>query len=119
MQCVLLTQESILCWNLPIDAEGVILDTDATISLRMIELIAFVLEDSGLRENSEAMGKTTRDEKLTMIVFCQFHCHMLSECRLAFTDVNGYVKDCAFDATHEFALSIGHALIVQTTHHAV
>ena len=64
MQCVLLTQESILCWNLPIDAEGVILDTDATISLRGIEVIALILEDSSLGEYSKAMGETTRNKEL-------------------------------------------------------
>ena len=48
----------------PIDAKGFVLDIDAAIGLRMIELVALVLEDSGLSEHSEAMSKATRDEKL-------------------------------------------------------
>ena len=43
----------------------------------------------------------------------------MTECRGAFADVNGYVEDCAFNAAHEFALCIWHALIVQTAHHAI
>ena len=75
----------------PINAKRFILDIDAAIGLGMIELIALVLEDGGFGEHCEAMGKTARDEELTMIVFCQFHCHMLPECWGSFADVNGYV----------------------------
>ena len=32
-------------WNLPIDTEGIIEDTDASICLWMIEIITLVLED--------------------------------------------------------------------------
>ena len=116
---VFLAKNRLLHRYAPINTKRLVLDIDAAVSLRMIELIALVLEDGGLGENSEAMGKATRDEELTMIVFCQLHCYMLTECRRAFADVNSYVEDCAFNAAHEFALGIWHALIVQTTHHAV
>ena len=33
------------CWDFPIDTERVIEDADTSISLRMIEVITFVLED--------------------------------------------------------------------------
>ena len=116
---VLFAEYCLLHRYAPIDAKAFILDVDAAICLGMIELIALVLEYSGLGENGEAMCKATRDKKLTMIVFCQFHCHMLTECRRAFADVNGYIKHCALDTAHKFALGIWHALIVQTAHHAV
>ena len=48
----------------PVNAKGFVLDVDAAIGLRMVELITFVLEDSGLGENGEAMGEATRDEEL-------------------------------------------------------
>ena len=51
-------------WYLPINTKGIIEDADTTISFWMIELIALVLENGGFGENGEAMGKTTRDEKL-------------------------------------------------------
>lgn len=41
----------------PVDAKGFILDVYASIGFRVIELVALVLEDGSLGENSEAMGK--------------------------------------------------------------
>ena len=65
------------------------------------------------------MGEASWNKELTMIVFCQFYRYMLAECRRTLADVNGYVKHCAFNTAHEFALCIWHTLIVKTTHHAV
>ena len=48
----------------PINSKRFILDIDAAICLRVIELVALVLEDGGFGEHGEAMGKTTRDEEL-------------------------------------------------------
>ena len=48
----------------PINAKRFVLDIDAAICLGMKELVAFVLEDSGLGENGEAMSEATRDEEL-------------------------------------------------------
>ena len=44
----------------------------------MIEVITLVLEDGGLGEDGEAVGKTLRNEELAMIVFSQFYSHMLA-----------------------------------------
>ena len=103
----------------PVNAQGFILDIDAAIGLGMIKLVALVLKNGGFGENGEAVSEATRDKKLTMIVFCQFYCHMLPECRRAFADVNSYVEYCALHTAHEFALGIWHALIMQSTHHTV
>ena len=69
---VLLTEYRLLHRYAPINAKRLVLDIDAAISLRMIELVAFVLEDGGFGENGKAMGKTTRDEKLTIIASVVF-----------------------------------------------
>lgn len=42
---IFLREISMLCRDFPIDAEGIIKDRDATIDLRMIEVITLVLED--------------------------------------------------------------------------
>ena len=76
----------------PVNAKRLVLDIDAAISFRVIDFITLVLEDGGLGDDGETVSKTTRNEELTMIVFCQFHCHMLPKCRGAFADVNGYVE---------------------------
>ena len=65
-------------WDLPIDTEGIVKDADATIGFRMIEVITLVLEDGGLGEDGEAMGKTLRNEELTMIVLSQLYRYMLA-----------------------------------------
>ena len=61
---IFLREIGMFCRNLPINTESVIEDADATISLWMIEVITLVLEDGGLGEDGEAVGKTTRDEEL-------------------------------------------------------
>ena len=67
-----------LCWDLPIDTEGIIEDRDTSICFRMVEVITLVLEDGCLRKNGESMGKALWDEELDMVIFCQLYCHMLA-----------------------------------------
>ena len=64
--------------NLPINTEAIIKDGDTSIGFRMIEVITLVLEDGGLGEDGEAVGKTLRNEELTMIVLCQLYRYMLA-----------------------------------------
>ena len=66
------------CRNLPINTKAIIENADATIGFWMIEVITLVLEDGGLGEDGEAVGKALRNEELAMIVFCQLYCHMLT-----------------------------------------
>lgn len=106
-------------WYLPIYAETIIQDGDAAICLWVIEVIALLLEDCGLAEDSKAMGKASWDEELEMIVFCQLYCHMLSISRGAFTNIYDYIKDSAFYAAYQLALGIWWALEVQASHHAI
>ena len=41
-----------------------ILDADAAIGFRMVEVVALILEDSSFGENGKAMGKASGDEEL-------------------------------------------------------
>ena len=116
---VLFAEYRLLHRYAPVNAKRFVFDIDAAIGLGMVELVALVLEDGGFGENGEAMSKAPRNKELTMIVFCQFYCYMLAECRGAFADVNSYVKDSAFDTAHEFALGIWHTLIMQASHYTV
>ena len=54
-----------------------------------------------------------------MVFFGQFYGYMLAVGWGAFTDVNGDIQDCAFDTTHQFALSEWWALEMQASHHAI
>ena len=61
---IFLTEYRLLHWYAPVNAKRLVLDIDAAISLRMIELVALVLEDGGFGEHGEAMSKASRDKKL-------------------------------------------------------
>ena len=52
----------------PVNAKRFILDIDSAIGLRMIELVALVLEDGGFGENGKAVGEATRNEELETCV---------------------------------------------------
>ena len=68
---IFLWEIGMLCWDLPIDTEGVVEDADASIGFWMIEVITLVLEDGCFWEDCETMGKALRNEELNMIIFCQ------------------------------------------------
>ena len=75
---ILLAQDGLISRNAPVDTKRIVQDTDATISLRMIELIAFILEHSCFREYRKTMGKALGDKELAMIFLRQFYHHMLT-----------------------------------------
>ena len=62
---IFLGEQCLLNWYAPINAEGVILDADATIVSRGVIVVALVLEDGSFGEDGKAVGEATRDEKLT------------------------------------------------------
>ena len=119
MAGVLVAEDGLDGGDAPVDAEGVVEDADAAVGLGVVELVALVLEDGSLAEYGEAMGEALRDEELAVVVFGEFYGNVLTVGRGAFTDVNGYVQDGAFDTANEFALGEWWALEMQTTHHAV
>ena len=107
MAGVLVAEDGLGGGDAPVDAKGVVEDADASVGLRMAELIALVLEDGSLAEYGEAMGEALRDEELAVVVFGEFYGNVLAVGRGAFTNVNGYVQDGTFDTANEFALCEG------------
>lgn len=77
---VLLAENGMFCRYAPVDAQRVIEYAYAAVSLRMVELVALVLKYCRLAQHGKAMGESFRDEKLPVIVFCQFHGDMLTVC---------------------------------------
>ena len=61
---VLIAEVGLFCWNAPVYAKAVIKDTDASICLWMIELIAFILEHGGLAQYGEAVSEATGYKEL-------------------------------------------------------
>ena len=65
------------------------------------------------------MCKAVGHEELTVVVLREFHGNMLAEGRTAPADIHRHVEDCPPDTAHQFGLGVGHALVVQSAHHAI
>ncbi len=105
--------------NLPVDAEGFVLDGDAAVGFRRIEVVTLVLEDCGLAENGKAMGEAARDEELAVVVFTEFYSNMTAVSRRAFADVYCDIENPALDTAHELALSVRRLLEMKSAHNSV
>ena len=78
MFCIFITEDGGGDGNTPIDIQGFIKDTDASIGLRVIKLITLVLEHSLIAQNHETMGKALGNKELAMIIFCKFYSYVLT-----------------------------------------
>ena len=107
------------CWDLPINTEGIVENADATIGFWVIKVITLVLEDGGLGEDGEAVGKALRNEELTMIVLGQLYRYMLAIRWRTLADIYSYIKYSTLYAAYQFALGIRWTLEVQATHYAI
>lgn len=119
MAGIFLREDSLVGGNSPVYVEGFIFDRDTSISFGVIEIVALVLKYSCFGQDGKAMGKSFWYEKLQVVVLCQFHGNVLPVCGGAFAYVDCYVKDSSPDTAHEFALGIGRALEMQTSHDAI
>ena len=50
------------------------------------------------------MRKALRNKELTMIIFRQFHRHMLTVCRRTLADIHGNIQHSTLHASHQLAL---------------
>ena len=115
MVLVLFREDGFVERDLPINRERGVERINASVRLRRVEVIAFVLEGRNVAQHRKAVGKTSGDEKLTLVFGRKFYGHVLPEGGAAVTNIDRHVKDSAFGATHQFALAIRSALIVKTT----
>ena len=85
----------------------------------MIEVITLVLEDGGLGEDGEAVGKALRNEELTMIVLGQLYRYMLAIRWRSLANIYCYIQYSTLYAAYQFALGIRWALEMQASHYAI
>ena len=111
------TQNSVGNGHAPVNVETLVQKRDACVRFGGIIVVAFVLKHRFFGENGKTVRKTAGDEELEMIVFAQFHGNVLPKGGTALTNVYGNIEDATAGAAHEFALRVGHSLIVQTAHH--
>ena len=54
-----------------------------------------------------------------MIIFSQFHSHMLTVCWRTLADIHGNIQHSTLHASHQLALGKRRSLEMQTTHHTI
>ncbi len=81
MLCIFLRKNCFCRIDFPVDAEGFVLDGDATVGFGVVVVVAFLLEDGDVAEDGEAVGKASWDEELAMVVFGQLYCYVLAVSR--------------------------------------
>ena len=94
---IFLGKQRFVCGDLPINAQTVIEDADASVGLWGVEVITLVLEDYFICKNNKTMSETSRDEELTVIIFCKFNCDILTEGWRAFANINSDIENCTFN----------------------
>ena len=119
MFCVLLAEDGLVRRYAPVYSEGGVEDADASVCLRMVEIVALVLEHGFFAEHCEAVGETARYEELAVVVLRQFYGYVLSVCRTALAYIYGNIEHRTLDAAHELALSERRALEMKAAHDAV
>ena len=65
------------------------------------------------------MRKALRNKELTMIIFSQFHRHMLTVCRRTLTDIHGNIQHSTLHTSHQLALGKRRSLEMQASHHTI
>ena len=116
MTGILFRKDTLFCGYTPVDAQRFIQNTDAIVSLRMVEFVTLILEYSRLAKHRKAVCKAFRDKELTMILLAQFYSDMLSIGWTALTDIDGHIEHFPPDATHQFALGVRRTLEMQSSH---
>ena len=119
MARILLRQDSLVGRDAPVDAQRIVENADARVSLRVIELVTLILEHGRGRQHGKTMGKTLGDKELAVVVLSEFYGNMLSVGGTALADVDGNVEYSTADAAHEFALGKRRTLEVESSHDTI
>ena len=116
---VLVGQHGFVGRDSPVDSQTLIQNAYASVSFRVVELVALVLEDRSLGQDGKAMGEALGNEELAMVVLRELHRDVLPVGRAAFADVHCDVEHGAAHTPHQLALGEGRTLEVQAAHHPV
>ena len=103
--------------NLPINVQILVVEHDTPLGGLVIEIRAFVGEDSVVLQCGEPMREAGGDVELAKIVGSEQSGNVLTVCRAALADVHGKVEACAAQHPHELGLRVRRFLKMQTTHH--
>ena len=116
---VLVRQYGLVGWDSPVYSQTLIQNAYAPVSFRVVELVAFVLEDRSLGQDGKAVGEALGNEELPVVVLREFHRDVLPISGAAFADVHCDIQHGAAHTPHQLALGEGRALEVKASHHPV
>ena len=85
----------------------------------MIEIIAFVGEDSLLTEYGKTMRKAAWNKELPFVVFAQFYSIPLTIGLTVLAQINRHIQHPAYRTAHQFSLGVRRSLKMQTAYHTI
>ena len=119
MVFIFLADDPFLLRNLPIYRQIRIVQKNTSVSLRMIQVIAFIGKYSLLAQYRKTMCKTTRNKELTFVLFAQLHAEPLPIRLAALTQINRYVQHPAYRTTNQLRLTVWRTLKMLTAHYTI
>jgi hypothetical protein len=119
MVLILLTQDSRLHRDAPINTKAFIGYRDATVCFGRIEIIALVLEYGCFTQYGKTVSEASGHKELTMILFGEFHSYVLTVSGTPLAYVYRNIEYRTLYATHQLALSERRTLEMQTAHYTV
>ena len=115
MMTVFFGKDYFISGQAPINREIRVIPCNCTLCLRMIEIIALVLEDHLIGKDAESMGESPGHKKLKMILFTQLHREVLPISRRILSDIYCNVENTAFYDPYKLCLGKGVFLEMKAT----
>ena len=97
--------------------EDRIIPMNAGFMFRSINVVNLISKDCFIAQYQKTMGKTARNEKLTLVLSTQFYHYIFTESLAALSQVNSNIQHAALDDTHQLSLREFTFLIMQTSEH--
>lgn len=117
MFAVFVGEDNIALADAPFDANLWVIPRDATLTLGMVVLVAFILEHRVVLQDHIAVRKALGDKELAFILAREFNGDILAKSGALGAYIYRHIEHPALYHAHQFCLLIGRPLEVQTTQH--
>ena len=112
-------QHNFIRGNLPIDVKRRIIPSYSALTLRMVEIVALILENDLRGEHTESMGEPSRQVKHEMVLARELTRHPFPIGRRTFSYVNCDIQHLTAYDPDKLCLRKGRFLKVQASKHAI
>ena len=119
MAMVFVAKNHLTCRDTPVDTQSRIHQLNAAVSLRMVELVTFVLEDCHLTEHGKTVRETTVNKNLSFVIRTDLDTLVLTICGRARTDIHNHVEHPPLHAADKFSLGKRRTLEMEPTDNAI